>query len=368
MKTRAVTLAVWVVPFAVVATLLGTDLLLQSSLCKTYVCTDNVWRAYVGGARHWLLREPLYDLQTIDLFQYFPQAAILLIPFAALGKAGAILWRAFGWTLFASGLWRVTRRWELFLVVSVLAMAPSAMALLSGQSNLPLAAAMLHACHELGRDRPWRASFWLMLALACKPLALVPIGLALLAYPGARAPLAAAGAYFAVVPYATAPGAYVTAQYRACLAKLLVSAQPYAHRQFEELRGLVWKLGWSIPSGWLLPLQLLGALGAAVVVLRARRTWTGPRAALALYAVAAAYLMIFNPRNQPNSFVIAAPAAALPAAMLLTGRRFKAALPLLVILACWSGAAHFAEHWLKPLASITFAVLLVREVWRPRLV
>jgi hypothetical protein len=129
----------------------------------------------------------------------------------------------------------------------------------------------------------------------------------------------------------------------------------------------MWKLGAPLPGSALLALQLAAALGAVVVVLRLRRHWRDPFAALLLYAVAAAYLMLFNPRNQPNSFVIVAPAAALPAALLLVERRWRAALPLLAVLVAWTGAAHFAEKWLKPLASLAFAVLLVREVWRPRL-
>jgi alpha-1,2-mannosyltransferase len=363
---KAVAAAAWVLPFAAVAILVGTGLMLQSPLCRVYACSDLVWRSYMGAAQHWLAREPLYDANTIYLFQYFPQAALLFVPFYALGAAGGVLWRAVGWGLFAAGLRRVTRFWperDPFAAVSVLVIAPSAMALLSGQTNLLLAAAMLHAVCEL-EERPARAAAWLMLALACKPIALVPILLAAVHYPRARRPLAVGAILFAAAPFATAPAAYVIAQSRACLVKLAVSARPERH--FEELRGLLWKLGWSAPNAAMLALQILGALGAVALVVRVRRHFKAPFAALLLYAVAAAYLMIFNPRTQPNSFVIAAPAVALPAALLLGERRLGAAFGLIAILVAWSGAAHFAENWLKPLASIAFAILLVRELFWSR--
>src|SRR4051812_41593538 len=98
---RAAAVAIWVLPFAAVAFLVGTGLLLQTPLCRAYVCTDKVGRPYPGGAQPGPGREPLYQLGTIDLFQYFPQAALLFAPFAALGTAGGVLWRGAGWALLA---------------------------------------------------------------------------------------------------------------------------------------------------------------------------------------------------------------------------------------------------------------------------
>lgn len=370
MRVRsAFAISVWVISFAAVAFLVGGGLLLKSSLCKTYACSDDVWRAYTGAARHWLARAPLYNLRNIDLFQYFPQAAIVLVPFSWLGAvAGGVVWRAAGWALYGSAAWRVTRLWpdqSLFLLMSLFLLGPAAMSLLSGQTNLPLAAAVLHAACELGRERRGRATFWLMLALALKPIALVPVLLTLVQYPRMRGPLLLGLLLFLLAPFVTAPPAYVIEQYRTCGMKLLMSSQP--DRYFEELRGLLWKLGWSISSRVLLALQLIAALGAAGLSLQIRRRWREPFAALMMYALAAAYLMLFNPRTQPNSFVIIAPAAALPAALLLVRGRARAALPLLAMLLFWSGAARIAEFWLKPLASIAFAVLLVREIFAPRL-
>jgi hypothetical protein len=365
---RPIAISIWVTSFALVAFLVGGGLLLSSSICKTYACSDDVWRAYTGAAQHWLQRAPLYTLRHIDQFQYFPQAAMVLVPFRWMGVVlGGVVWRAVAWALYASAAWRVTRLFpdeSLFTLVSLLLLGPAAMSLLSGQTNLPLAAATLHAAVELGRSRHARATAWLMLALALKPIALVPILLALVQYPRMRLPLLLGVILFLLSPFATAPAGYVVEQYRACLDKLALSSQPDRH--FEEIRGLLWKLGSSIPNALLLALQLVAALGGAALSLVIRRRWREPFAAVMLYAVAAAYLMLFNPRTQPNSFVIIAPAAAVPAALFLVRRRILAALPLILMLICWSGAARFAEFWLKPLASLAFAILLVREIFTPR--
>ena len=90
-------------------------------------------------------------------------------------------------------------------------------------------------------------------------------------------------------------------------------------------------------------------------------------AALLLLGFAGAYLMLFNPRTQANSYVIVVPTAALAAAWFLLRRRIKAAGIMLFIVLCFAGnalAPVWSELWLKPLGCVAFCGLLLREVFR----
>jgi hypothetical protein len=333
-----------------------------------HLMAADVWLVYSAAARHWRAHAPLYDLRTIDDFQYFPQAAIAFIPIEELGRAwGDVVWRALGVALLAHGLWRVAGlgwkppRESVFFALTVLTIPAATTSLMNGQANLHVAALMMHAAVDLGARRRWRVTLWLTLGLALKPLMAVMLLLACVFDPLLIGRLALAIGVLALMPLATAPTAYVIAQYHDCARKLSMSAQP--DRFFEDLRGLLSELGWVIPYALLRALGVVAALGAALLCHRLRRSQDQRRVGLPLFAVAAAYLMLFNSRNQPNSYVIIAPAAALPAAVFAFARRWRAALAMTVIVACWCGSAiRPSAHWLKPLTCVVFCVLLVRAI------
>jgi hypothetical protein len=87
-------------------------------------------------------------------------------------------------------------------------------------------------------------------------------------------------------------------------------------------------------------------------------------------ALAAGYLMLFNPRTLSSSYVMTASFAGIFAAVQLFehGR----ALGLVMVFAClawtvnrhWHGFA-FTQYWLKPAAGVAFLVVLVREALAP---
>jgi len=333
-----------------------------------HVMPTDVWLVYSAAARHWREHAPLYDLRTIDDFQYFPQAAIAFIPLELFGRAwGDVLWRALGVAMLALALWRVAGlgwkppRERLFFALTTLTIPPVITSLLNGQANLHVAALMMHAAVDLGARRRWRATLWLTIGLGLKPLMAVMLLLACVFDPLLIAPLALSVGLLALLPLVTAPVAYALAQYHDCARKMAMSARP--DRFFEDLRGLLWRLGWVIPYALLRVVSVVAALGAALLCRRLRRSQDPRRAGLLLFAVAAAYLMLFNSRNQPNSYIIIAPAAALPAALIAFARRWRAALAMTVMVACWCGSAtRLTAYWLKPLTCLVFCVLLVRAI------
>ena len=315
-----------------------------------------------------LARQPLYDIRTIDDFQYLPHAAIVFSAFARLGApVGGIVWRLAGWGLFAHGLWRLCvlaspkdhRR--LFLIATVIVVPPALTSVLNGQANLHIAALMMHATVDLSHARR-RAVVWLAAGLALKPLMMVMLLLACVVCPSMIWPTLMALGLLLALPLAIAPAHYVAMQYHDCWIKMARSATP--DRMFEDLRGLVWKMGWLIPFPLLRAIAALAALGAGWLCVRVRRQWQEPAVSLLTFAIAGAYLMLFNSRTQPNSYVILAPAGALAAALLLLHRRTRAGLAMLAIVACWCGSAiPWTANWLKPLACVVFCGLMIRYVF-----
>ena len=144
----------------------------QRTVTPTYRIAAGAWFA---GRR---LYNPPPD---IGGFLYFPQAALLYVPFVALPyTVGEVLWRWCGIALLATGLARLARlvtpervAWR-FLIFSLICLPATISAARNGQMNLHLAGLMLHATADVTAGVWWRAAFSLTLGLALKPHAIVP--------------------------------------------------------------------------------------------------------------------------------------------------------------------------------------------------
>jgi len=339
---------------------------------------------YAGSAQDWLARRGLYDKNIgadgkmgIDGFLYLPQSAMLYAPFALPGHPwGDIAWRAVGLALYATGIWRMARNFSteraliVFTAATALAMPPALGALRNGQANLHIAGLMLQAAAELRLRRWGWATCWLIIGFAIKPIMLVMILLAAAVYRPLLWRLIVGVALLFLVPLAFANPHYVLAQYRTCWQMLQVSSRP--DRPFCNLQGLAWKLGAPLTQTQTLfqVLQILTALLTLALCLLAARRWSEPARAYAILALAACYLVLMNPRSEASSYVMLAPAIAVPAALLLlTMDRFTAGAALgvlCVLLTCDGWAYKWTEYWLKPIVCLIFLVLLIGAFFQAR--
>lgn len=355
-QAGAFALALWCVPLLFVA--------LRSALGLNHV---DSWCVYAAAVARWHARQPLYDTG-IDGFQYLPQATLVFAPFAALGHPlGDIAWRAASWALFGQAVWRSARlvagaSWPTsWLIASALCLGPSLSSLSSGQANLATAALMLQATAALAERRDGQALLWMTLGLAVKPLMAVLMLLACVLRPRLAPRVALGVVLVALVPFALAPPDYVLAQCRGWLAKLAASSQP--DRLFEDLRGLASRCGWDLSHAALRVVRGIAALGALALVREIGRRRREPEASFLVFAVAASYLMLFNPRTQPNSYVILVPAVALAAAVMRARGRRRAFFALVLITASWCcGMLSLTLFWLRPLTAIVFAALTIHEL------
>ena len=120
-----------------------------------------------------------------DDFLYFPQAAFLFTPFNVLPfMVGEFAWRIVTFGLFAYALARLYQFFlsgtsqspgKTFFLLALLAIPSSFASFRNAQFDLPLAALIVLASAEIAAKRWSAAAAWLCLALALKPLAVVPM-------------------------------------------------------------------------------------------------------------------------------------------------------------------------------------------------
>ena len=317
-------------------------------------------------------REPLYDTKTIDGFLYLPHTALVVTPFWRLGgNLGEATWRAFGWSLFAWGTWRLTSNavfentGKAFLLVTLLVLGPSIQSLAIGQANLHMAALMMLTTVELSKERWWHATGFLMLCLAIKPLIIVSLCLVCVLYRPMWWRTALATGVLLLLPFVAAPPQYVIAQYRDCLTKELLADRP--DRIFENISGLLSVLGVAITASAFLVMRIAGAFATLLACAVAKSRQREPFVSFLILAFAGVYLMLFNSRTQPSSYVIVAPVAALWTVVSLREHRRLVPILMFAILLCWCASnrgPRFAKYWLKPFACIAFCAVLVRRLGR----
>jgi len=295
-------LLLWTVPMLVVALLVIHDPLKHTVTMGSYhLAAENWWAGrdlYIGPAG----------------MNYLPHFAILYSPFHFLPlRLSEILWRFCAAATLAGGLWLLAR--ELFgaeserpfLWATILAMPLSMGALRNGNANAIFGGVTLLAIVAILQKRWWLAVAWMVLATALKPLGVVLLLLASIYYAPVARRLPAAVFGLAIFPFFFGSPDYVLAQYREAWHNLRDCAAVSEHR-FADLNGVLRTLGAPLAPGPSTIVRLLAGSVTAIVWLWGARRLNPALRCLWLYALATAYLMLFNPMNEANSYVILAPA------------------------------------------------------------
>jgi alpha-1,2-mannosyltransferase len=326
------------------------------------------------SAQKWWDHQSLYEpIKWIDGFLYLPQSVVIYSPFAAMGHpAGDIAWRLFGLLLLTTGMWRLSYVLSpkygalIFAIASYIAVAPSLGSLRNGQPNMHISGIMLHTAVELSRRRLWAAAILLLVGLAIKPIIFVMVLLVMALYPAIIWRSAVVAGVLAIVPYIGQNAHYVNWQYQQFWEKLSVAEAPT--RAFCDFRGIFWTFGWIMPVKLYTFIQMFAAGGTLLMCFVARMRHREPFRAIYLAALAAVYLMLFNPRTESNSYVILEPYIAIPAAMMFFGwKRPLAGIFLIflsVLMFCDGWAYHATENWLKAITCIVYSAFLAREIFR----
>jgi alpha-1,2-mannosyltransferase len=325
--------------------------------------TDGV---YLKAALAFVKSEPLYK-QGQHGYLYPPQSAIIYLPFSFQPRlASETLWRWAGLGLLATGVWRLSvpvsrARWkwdgDAFLLATLLVLPVALGSLRNGQMNLHIGAVFAHGCAAI-QGRRWReGAAWLSLSLACKPTSIVVVLLFGALYPGLWIPLAAGLLLVAALPYANPHWGYVTEQYRTGIAKVLEAGQPGAGN-FSDLTNVLRQVGVEIPFAAMSAIRAAAALATLGIGWLARRRFDSSFAALFVLAIGAAYLMIFNPRTEGNTYIIMGIPAAVMAAWALR-REVSVPAVLLASYCLLLGCVHLAmprgkDRVVRPTTTLLF--------------
>jgi hypothetical protein len=325
---------------------------------------------YRLAATQWWAGQDVYSLDSHAGFLYFPQAAVIFSPFNMLPPlAGDILWRAATFGLFTYALVRLSRFFlsggNTFFVLSLLAVPSAFASLRNAQFDLPLAALIVLATAEIAEESWTAAAVWLCLALALKPLAVVPMLLFGALYWRLIPRLAIGILIVIALPFVHWNPAFVAHEYGRCFDTLVWAAKG-DEPKFSDLAALFSQVG-IYPPEWLKTVArvffALVYLGIGVVAVR---RLPGRRAAWMIGALSADYLMLFNPRTETCSYVCLGPFVA-SLALFYMGRDsalrwlgYVLAFAALGLACDAIPVVHdYTDRWFKPLVALLFLPVLV---------
>jgi Glycosyltransferase family 87 len=316
-------------------------------------------------------------------FLYFPQAAFLFTPFnVGPPLVGDILWRVATFGLFIYSLVRLHHFFlakngadnaKTFLLLCVLAVPSSFASLRNAQFDLPLAALFVLAAAEIASARWIAATVWLCVAIALKPLAVVPLLLFGALY-WQLIPRVIIGVLVVIaLPFLHWSPSFVATEYVRCF-DTLVWATKAEEPKYSDLAALLSHVGYNAPDLLKTIVRLLSALAylslGAVAVRRLNRSL----AAWTIGALSADYLMLFNPRTETCSYVFLGPFVASLALLeisQLNRKRLGYLLGFAALgLACdafpklGSLSVHdLTDRWFKPFIALLFLPVLIHLIF-----
>ena len=354
----------WAALFAVIAAMIVAG--------NTRVAIPSYWIA----ALNWIAGKGLYDGTGVGGFVYLPQAAILFVPFALLPQVLCeIIWHAVNISTFAIGVHEFSQLAgkktgiELFPLMTLVTIPFAWDCARNGQATLAMTGLMLLAVSDVAGSRWWRATFWLSLGLALKPLTIVLVLLIIVIERAMTWRVLLGMVAVALVPFLVQHPAYVFQQYSACFHNTVMAAHV----------GVVAN-GWSTPftalriAGVEVPelvqtaLRLTAAVATLILCIIARQRHRADRYAIYLFSLAATFIILFSPRTETVTYALLGPAIAMFLAQaFLIEKRIAYGMLLTSIALATIGSGFFqpllAPHaegiWLPPFMAIFFALYLL---------
>ena len=334
----------------------------------------STFAAYLDAAQRLWAGQQVYDPATLGDFLYFPLTLLIYVPFTLLDRVtAATLATLLGAVFFT---WACTMLTVALLprerrMIDAIALAgvplliniPAAWLNFKGvQAQVPMTAAMMAACVAMIGSR-WRvASFWLFVAIAMKPLAIVMVLLCGALVREMRLSLIGAVAAAILLPFAFLDWSYLAAQYQAMAVKLwhIATAPPAEWIYQADFSTMVRGLGVPLPAGAALGVRIVAALGTLALAWRVRRDGGTKSFAFAVLVLSGCYITLFGPRNEFLSFVVLTPALAVLAGLMLMRNDADGRGWLLILAALMLGFTfdyHDVDGVLKP------AIVLAIYVW-----
>jgi len=291
--------------------------------------------------------------------------------------AGEVLWRLVNIGVFAVGIFQFARMVRgssgkaLFPLMTLVTLPLAWDCARNGQATLVITGLMLLAVVDIARTRWWRATLWLCLGVAVKPLVIVLALLVLVIDRPLSWRLPAGMVVTALFPFLTQHPGYVLDQYAAFWSSLTKAVHVGAvDKGWTTPFNALQLAGVSIPEKVQTLLRLAAAFGTLALCWLSRRRHDAVRSAVFVFSLSVIYLMLFSPRTENNTYAMLAPAIAvfLAVAYLFEQRRGEGMLLSCLVGVILGGRVierlltpHAGTSWVSPLMAVCFsAYLLVR--------
>jgi alpha-1,2-mannosyltransferase len=336
---------------------------------------------YRNAAHNWIVGQHLYDRTGVGGFVYFPQAAVLYIPFALFPTTvGEILWRLVMVSVFSLSLYRFGQiagersAGEFFPLLSLVTIPLVWDCARNGQATLIITGLMLLAVSDIVRSRWWRATLWLSLGVAIKPLVLVLVLLVMAIDRRMSWRLLLGMGVMALSPFLTQAPDYVSRQYIEFFQNTITAAHVGVSVRgwtspFTALRalGII-----DVPENIQTAVRLASALVTLYLCFLVKRRLKPSLATLYLFTFASLYIILFSPRTENNTYAMLSPAIAafLASAFLIEHKSVQSMLLSGMALSLVGSrfiermlAPHTEQVWLAPLIAVLFAIYALARLW-----
>lgn len=342
---------------------------------------------YSNAADNWLHHRNLYTGDGLG-FIYFPQSAILYIPFHVIQPdplqqgLWRILWMGFmGYILrlFSQKYYPEKSRSLVFFLMSLATILIGADTIRNGQLNIAINTLGLLSLITIYEEKWWLAAILITIGLAIKPTFIVFYLLCFALFKQLRIKLLFMTLLAFIMPFMTAPFSYVMQQYSAAIHNLGVSAHYGAVNPGGQLRSFAQIFNLLEIFGLTCSLKIQTLLRAgfalftlALAMLAERSNLSKGEKIIYIYGFAVIYLLLFNPRTESNDYIFLAPTFAayyfqeifilknklqiLVAALLSIGLIFHHDLAKLMI--------PNNTIWLAPFMTLIFGILFIKKYLR----
>ncbi len=334
---------------------------------------------YFSAARNWINGNPIYIIDSIGGFNYFPQAAILFISFALFPlKVCILLWLFLNACLLWLGDYLIVKQFKVFYASEGSKFTPKIYlfwmiiwcfslgfsALRNGQMNLFIMILTLFVVYCLQNKKDGWVSVWLNLGLALKPTMIILYLLILGCRPKILPKLLLGLVIVIGFPFLTQSPNYVISQYHdswlnfTSTINLGVETSNWASL-FNALK--VFHLGLShIVIDLVIVVMALVTYGYTLFLYKRHdfKMWVW-----SLACIATIYLLLFNPRTENNGYILIAPFLGYAIASAWSYKRFGFVISLFImgiLIALNYDISRLLIHgttsWISPLVTVIFTM------------
>lgn len=339
--------------------------------CISFPASRTVVNNYLHAASLWLDREPIYSGD--HGFLYLPQFAFLLSFVAELPRwLAELIERLVQWPFLLAGLLQFCRLQaqdngkKLFPLVSLLVVVIGFSSFRNGQTNIAILGLMLLSVVALSARQWNRAAVFMSLGLVFKPTFIVFYLLAGVLHRPMYWRLPLGWLVILLMPMLFADPGYVIAQHFGFVQTLKAAVALGVNKaDWASFFGIFPQVaGFFVPEAIQFWVRLVLAPVTLGLAWHAQKKYPPAMAAYYLYALPACYLMLFNPRNENNDYVILSVAIGFWLVAAYPGNRLKSFLWLVIlgILGSYeisSGLTPGMDAWLSPVSATVFTLFLL---------